>query len=65
MIDLTEKDMNLEPDPNTVRLVPWTKDPTGQVIHDCFTVDGEPVEVSQERYYVAFYRSTKERVGTQ
>lgn len=42
--DLTtpsDADMLLRPDPETVRLVPWATDPTAQVIHDCFTKDGE------------------------
>ncbi|GAL18014.1 glutamine synthetase family protein [Vibrio maritimus] len=46
MIDLTEKDMTLEPDQNTIRFVPWTKEPTAQVIHDCYTVEGNPVDIS-------------------
>ncbi|ANO35061.1 glutamine synthetase family protein [Vibrio breoganii] len=46
MIDLTEKDMTLEPDQNTIRFVPWTKEPTAQVIHDCYTADGDPVDIS-------------------
>jgi hypothetical protein len=31
-----ERDIELVPDPNTVRLVPWADEPTAQVIHDCF-----------------------------
>jgi glutamine synthetase len=34
--------MSLVPDANTMRLVPWAEDPTGQIIHDCFTRGGEP-----------------------
>jgi glutamine synthetase len=34
-------DMMLEPDPDTLRLVPWAGDPTAQIIHDCYTRDGE------------------------
>ena len=36
VIDPTDKDMQLRPDPSTVRIVPWATDPTAQVIHDCF-----------------------------
>jgi glutamine synthetase len=35
-------DMMLQPDPDTMRLVPWAIDPTAQIIHDCYTRDGEP-----------------------
>ena len=34
-------DMILEPDPDTLRLVPWAGDPTAQIIHDCYTRDGD------------------------
>ena len=40
----TDRDMNLVPDPSTVRLVPWATDPTAQVIHDCYFRDGQPVD---------------------
>ncbi len=36
----TDHDMQLRPDPATVRIVPWAADPTAQVIHDCFDHDG-------------------------
>jgi len=36
VIDPTDKDMQLRPDPSSVRIVPWATDPTAQVIHDCF-----------------------------
>ncbi|MDD2730445.1 glutamine synthetase family protein [Malikia sp.] len=37
----TDHDMQLRPDPATVRIVPWASDPTAQVIHDCFDHDGK------------------------
>jgi glutamine synthetase len=40
----TDRDMNLVPDPSTVRVVPWATDPTAQVIHDCYSKDGAPVD---------------------
>ncbi|RQW64188.1 glutamine synthetase family protein [Vibrio viridaestus] len=46
MIDLTERDMHLEPDLNTIRFVPWAREPTAQIIHDCFQFNGEPAEIS-------------------
>ena len=42
----TDGDMFLKPDPATVRPVPYAKDPTAVIIHDCFHFDGAPVEVA-------------------
>lgn len=39
-------DMILRPDPDTVRIVPWYKEPTAQVICDCFGRDDKPVGLS-------------------
>ncbi|MDP3250801.1 MAG: hypothetical protein Q8M77_02685 [Hydrogenophaga sp.] len=39
-------DMLLKPDPNTLRPVPWAKEPTAQIIHDCFAFDGAPFALS-------------------
>lgn len=41
VINPNDRDMHLEPDPSTVRIVPWATDPTAQVIHDCFDRDGK------------------------
>src|SRR3954462_8557779 len=35
-----DADMHLVADPRTVRIVPWATDPTAQVIHDCYDLDG-------------------------
>jgi glutamine synthetase len=43
VIDPTDKDMQLRPDPSSVRIVPWATDPTAQVIHDCFDHAGKLV----------------------
>ncbi len=43
VVDPTDKDMQLRPDPSTVRIVPWATDPTAQVIHDCFDHHGNLV----------------------
>ena len=40
LIGPTDSDMMLEPDPNTMRLVPWAAEPTGQIIHDCHLREG-------------------------
>ena len=43
VIPPTDRDMNLRPDPATVRIVPWATDPTAQVIHDCYDRSGSLV----------------------
>lgn len=42
----SDSDMHLRPDASTVRMVPWATDPTAQVIHDCYTKDGDPHELA-------------------
>ena len=39
-------DMNLQPDPSTICLVPWAQEPTAQVIHDCLHMDRSAIEIS-------------------
>ncbi|MDN0075455.1 glutamine synthetase family protein [Crenobacter sp. SG2303] len=46
MLDLTDPDMVLQPDPNTLRFVPWAVDPTAQLIFDCFRANGQAVETA-------------------
>ncbi len=41
-----DPDIYLKPDPDTIRLVPWYKNPTAQVIHDAYYEDGRPVEIA-------------------
>ena len=36
-----DTDMLLRPDPTTLRHVPWAREPTAQIIHDCLTQDGD------------------------
>ena len=43
---MMERDIQLVPDLSTVRSVPWANDPTVQVIHDLYTLEGEPVELA-------------------
>ncbi|MEH6582429.1 MAG: glutamine synthetase family protein [Halioglobus sp.] len=39
----TDADMGLKPDASTLRLVPWAREPTAQIIHDCYNMaDGSP-----------------------
>ena len=37
----SDTDMILKPDPDTMRIVPWAREPTAQIIHDCYTQEGE------------------------
>lgn len=41
LVGPTDGDMMLQPDPDTMRLVPWATDPTAQIIHDCYTREGD------------------------
>lgn len=40
-VEPTDADMILKPDAATMRLVPWAREPTAQIIHDCYTQDGQ------------------------
>ncbi|HQT61250.1 MAG TPA: glutamine synthetase family protein [Acidiphilium sp.] len=51
-------DINLIPDPATVRLVPWAHEPTAQIIHDCQYSNGRPVTIAPRqvlRHVLALY----------
>ncbi|MDC0948281.1 glutamine synthetase family protein [Gammaproteobacteria bacterium] len=41
-----EVDMFTRPDPDTLRLVPWTEEPTAQAIFDCYDHNGEEIELA-------------------
>lgn len=41
-----DPDMRLLPDPSTVRLIPWAREPAAQIIHDCVDFDGYPVPLA-------------------
>jgi len=43
---VTDGDVYLRPDPESLRVVPWYPDTTAQVINDCFYADGSPVGIS-------------------
>lgn len=43
---VADPDMRLVPDASTICLVPWAKEPTAQIIHDCVDFDGQPVDLS-------------------
>ncbi len=53
-----DEDMLLIPDEATIRLVPWAKEPTAQVIHDCVDKKGKPIGMSPRhvlRKVIALY----------
>ena len=39
-------DVYLQPDVDTLSVVPWYKEPTAQVINDCYYADDRPVEIA-------------------
>jgi len=41
LVEPTDSDMILRPDSTSMRIVPWAREPTAQIIHDCYTQDGE------------------------
>jgi len=58
-INPLDMDMMLRPDPHTIRMLPWAREPSAQVIHDCFDMDGEPIAFSPRyvlRRVLDYYR---------
>ena len=47
--NVEDRDMLLEPDPATLRVVPWASEPAASVFFDCYRKDGAPVETSPRR----------------
>ncbi len=57
-VEPTDTDMLLSPDASTLRIVPWGREPTGQVIADCYKADGELHPLSSRnvlRYVLRLY----------
>ena len=40
-VEPIDADMILKPDPSTMRVVPWARESTAQIVHDCYTPKGE------------------------
>ena len=38
-VEPTDADMLLKPDASTMRVVPWAREPTAQIIHDCYHME--------------------------
>jgi len=45
-VEPTDTDMVLRPDAKTLRKVPWAREPTAQIIADCYKPNGEPHPLS-------------------
>lgn len=45
-VEPTDTDMILRPDASTLRMVPWAREPTAQIIADCYKADGTPHPLS-------------------
>ena len=45
-VNPTDVDMQARPVEDSIRLVPWAQDPSAQIIHDCYRLDGKPVNVA-------------------
>ena len=43
-INPTDVDMEARPVADSIRMVPWAPHPTAQIIHDCYHLDGTPVD---------------------
>lgn len=57
-VDPTDTDMILRPDATTLRKVPWAREPTAQIIADCYKATGERHPLSTRnvlRYVLELY----------
>jgi len=57
-VEPTDTDMILRPDAATLRKVPWAREPTAQIIADCYKPDGTPHPLSTRnvlRYILGLY----------
>lgn len=61
IMDDTEPDLILQPDPATLRLVPWYGEPTAQIICDAFHRDGAESEIAPRAVLKRVLRMYEER----
>ena len=61
-VEPTDADMFLRPDVSTLRLVPWAREPTAQIIHDCYKPNGELHPLSSRSVLRISSTSTPRRV---
>jgi glutamine synthetase len=61
IVSPADHDMVAKPDLSTLRLVPWGEEPTACVIHDCFSEDGEPVDIAPRQVLRRILQLYRER----
>lgn len=61
-VEPTDTDMILRPDASTLRMVPWAREPTAQIIADCYKADGTPHPLSS-RNVLKFILKLYEEAG--
>ncbi|GMG88273.1 glutamine synthetase family protein [Biformimicrobium ophioploci] len=61
LVNPADTDMILVPDPNAVRINPWANEPTAQIIHDCYTRDGDPHPISSRNILKLVLEKYKEK----
>ena len=57
--NVEDRDMLLDPDPSTLRIVPWASDPAASIFLDCYKKDDSPVMTSPRtvlRHVLDLYR---------
>ncbi|GAB0119646.1 glutamine synthetase family protein [Acidisoma sp. 7E03] len=54
-------DITLRADASTVRLVPWGREPTAQIIHDCHYKNGDPVPMAPRQVLQRVLQLYKDR----
>ncbi|AUH52070.1 glutamine synthetase [Chromobacterium sp. ATCC 53434] len=58
---VADPDMKLLPDISTLRPVPWNKEPTAQIIHDCYSFDGQAVDLAPRNVLKRILKLYEER----
>ncbi|WP_434629175.1 glutamine synthetase family protein [Chromobacterium sp. CV08] len=58
---VADPDMKLLPDVSTLRPVPWNKEPTAQIIHDCYSFDGQAVDLAPRNVLKRILKLYEER----
>ncbi|MFV0276525.1 MAG: glutamine synthetase family protein [Parahaliea sp.] len=62
-VEPTDADMILKPDLSTLRVVPWAREPTAQIIHDCYKPGGEQLHPLSSRSVLRNILSLYEKAG--
>ena len=63
-LNYPDGDMNLQPDPTTICLVPWAQEPIAQVIQDCLHMNRSAIEISPRNMFCAgSWHSMRKKTG--